>query len=171
MPIWQDIERTKLPKVRQLYEWWLSKRGQRRLPSRADLDPAKLKALLPYILIADFTVDPFRVCYRLAGTMVVELSGCQFAGRYLDELVPPDSEERWEDHYRRVYESALPVFGETTVPLISGGGLFTYEFGIFPLSMNGEDVRQFLAIEDYGATERRMDQVIQDLTPWKEPRS
>jgi hypothetical protein len=169
MPIWRDIEKTKLPKVRQVYEWWLAKRGQRRLPDRADFDPAELKPLLPYILMADFTLDPFRVRYRLAGTTVVELSGCKFAGRYLDELLPPDSEEQWENHYRQVYESALPVFGETTVPLLSGDELFTYEFGIFPLSMGGEDVRQFLAIEDYGSTERRMDQVIRDITPWKDP--
>lgn len=169
MPAWQDIEKTTLPKIRQVHGWWLAKRGPRRLPDRADFDPAEMKALLPYLLIADFTLNPFRVRYRLAGTTVVELSGCQFAGRYLDELVPPDAEERWEDHYRLAYESASPVFGETTVPLLSGSGFFTYEFGIFPLSMGGDAVRQFLAVEDYGETEMRIDQVTKGLATWKDP--
>ncbi len=41
-----------------------------------------------------------------------------------------------------------PLLGDATVPAKAGGS-FRYEFGIFPLTVGGTEVRQFVAIEDY----------------------
>jgi hypothetical protein len=38
--------------------------------------------------------------------------------------------------------------GALTVPA-AAGGTFRYEFGIFPLTLGGTEVRQFVALEDY----------------------
>lgn len=164
------IQQVASEKIKKINEWWLSKKAGRPLPDRADVDPSELKSLLPYILISDFSLNPFRVRYRLIGTRVVDVSGFNFAGRYLDELIPPDMEEPWSDHYRSAFESRSPVFGETTVPTIHLMA-FKYEFGIFPLTCGGESVAQFLAIEDYGTTEPRVQQLISDLKQWKDHRN
>lgn len=163
------IQQVASEKIKKINEWWLSKKAGRPLPDRADVDPSELKSLLPYILISDFSLNPFRVRYRLIGTRVVDVSGFNFAGRYLDELIPPDMEEPWMEHYRSAFESRSPVFGETTVPTIHLM-TFKYEFGIFPLTCGGEAVAQFLAIEDYGTTEPRLQQLISDLKQWKDHR-
>ena len=56
-------------------------------PERALLDPPRLKALLPYIYIAEFEDEPFRVRYRLTGTAVDEWLGVSVVGHYLDEFL------------------------------------------------------------------------------------
>lgn len=89
-----------------------------------------------------------RIKYRLIGTKVVEATGFDITGHFLDELVPSDQGEPWMDHYRQAYEGRRPILGETTVPT-STGGTFTYEFGICPLRNGGREVRQFIAVEDY----------------------
>jgi hypothetical protein len=167
MARWLEIDQTTSDKIRQMHAWWLVKRGQRPLPDRLDVDPAELKALLPYILICDCGLDPFRVRYRLIGTRVVEVSGFNFVGRYLDELTPPDGDEPWAEHYRVAYDSRMPVYGATTVPTMHGD-LFRYEFSIFPLTNGGSQVEQFLALEDYGETAPRVQQMIEDLASWKD---
>ena len=167
MPGWQEIEKVKSPMIRQLNAWWVSKRGLRSLPDRADVDPSDLKPLLPNILLADCTVDPFRIRYRLLGDNVVHVSGFNFAGRYLDELQAPDSTEPWLEHYRLAFNTQLPVYGDTMVPTIHGTQ-FTYEFGIFPLTHGGTDVGQFIALEDYGEITPRAKSFIDNLAPWKE---
>ncbi len=63
------------------------KAGARALPDRADLDPAEIPLLLPYILISEVE-QPFRIRYRLIGTEVVHVTGMNFTGHYLDELIP-----------------------------------------------------------------------------------
>ncbi len=169
MPIMPGIESIASPKIQRVDQWWQDKRAGRKLPDRADLDPADLKPLLPYILLLEASLDPFRLRFRLLGTKVVYVSGFDFTGRYLDELLPPDTEEPWLDHYRRAFDSCAPVFGTTTVPTLHGA-LFDYEFAIFPLTHGGATVAQFLSIEDYGDSEPRVDQLIDDLAPWKKQR-
>lgn len=72
-----------------LYDYWSSKRrGPDDLPSRDDIKPEEIKALLPYLWIMDFdrTTRTFR--YRLIGTAVVEGVGEDFTGRTLNECHP-----------------------------------------------------------------------------------
>ncbi|MBK8157715.1 MAG: PAS domain-containing protein [Rhodospirillaceae bacterium] len=92
MPIVQDPAAIASVKIDQLRRWWLSKCGQRRFPDRADLDPAELKPLLPYILISE-RLEPFNVRYRLVGTRVVGITGLDITGRDLAALTPPDATE------------------------------------------------------------------------------
>ena len=87
MTAWQDIKRSTSQRVQALDAWWHAKAGSRPLPDRADLDPAEISQLLPYVLISEL-IRPFRVRYRLLGTEVVQIAGMDFAGCYLDELIP-----------------------------------------------------------------------------------
>jgi hypothetical protein len=165
MASWREIEKTQAVLVRQLYDYWQSKRRGRDVPDRADIDPAEIKPLLPNILIAEVSDPPFRIRYRLVGGRVTQLTGFDFTGRYLDELLPTDFENRWHDDYREARDHRVPILGAVVVPTIQGDQ-FRYEFGIFPLTLGGDAVRQFIAIEDYGGREPRTLQLEDKLKPW-----
>ncbi len=165
MTAWQDMAQTKSERVRAFDAWWRAKAGTRRMPDRSDIDPMEIPHLLPYLLLSEI-VPPFRIRYRLLGTEVVEITGMDFAGCYLDQLIPPGEEEDWMRNYRLCAESALPVYGLSTVRTLQGG-LFSYEFGIWPLTKDSPDVRQFIAIEDYGPHKVRVRALLDQITPWR----
>lgn len=167
MPRWTDIGRTTAPMVRQLHDYWQSKRRGRDIPDRTDIDPAEIKPLLPNILIADASDPPFRVRYRLIGSRIAAASGMDLTGRYLDELIAADEEGHWLEFYEEAWRRRIPVYGEVTVPTLHGDE-FRYEFGIFPLSRGSDDVGQFIAIEDYGGREPRLKQIEDRIAPWRE---
>jgi hypothetical protein len=146
--------------VRSLYAWWYSKEASS-VPDRSAVDPADLKRMLPNILISEVHHEPFRIRYRLVGTKVVEVTGFDIVGRFLDELLPAEPNEPWMDHYRWIHSHRLPLLGSTTVPT-SAGAPFTYEFGIFPLRKGSESIEQFIAVEDYFDLRT----TLIDLVPW-----
>jgi hypothetical protein len=123
--------------VRLMHRWWLSKCSGD-IPDRSALDPADLKPLLPNILLSDVEHDPFRIRYRLVGTRAHEATGFNIVGRYLDELLPSDPDEPWMDDYELAYRTRRPVLGISAIRTTIGG-LFTYEYGLFPLRNGGKD--------------------------------
>ena len=148
MPTWTDPEQSTSPLVRALHAWWLSKRGASGIPDRSDLDPIALKHLLPNIIISEVETEPFRIRYRLVGTKIADITGFNFTGRYLDEIIGGASDTPWMELYAAILGNRTPRFGSVT-EATTNGGTFTYEFGIFPLGVGGTEVKQFVAIEDY----------------------
>jgi hypothetical protein len=52
------------------YRYWLGKRDGRAISARSDIDPADIRALLPYLAVVHKSVGQFR--FRLGGIAVVE---------------------------------------------------------------------------------------------------
>jgi len=75
-----------VPLLRDLYEYWHGKKGDRKMPSRPDICPTEIIDLLPKILLIDVTYEPLRFRFRLIGTDVVSIMGQDVTGKYLDEL-------------------------------------------------------------------------------------
>jgi hypothetical protein len=165
MTAWQDIKRSTSQRVQALDAWWHAKAGSRPLPDRADLDPAEISQLLPYVLISEL-IRPFRIRYRLLGTEVVQIAGMDFAGCYLDELIPAGDEEPWMDHYRLCAQTARPVYGVSTVKTLHGSA-FSYEYGIWPLTKGSAEVSQFIGIEDYGTHKIRVRALLDQVKQWR----
>ncbi|MBL8710324.1 MAG: PAS domain-containing protein [Rhodospirillaceae bacterium] len=137
------------PNIRLLYDYWRSIGGGR-APERDRVDPASIKNLLPYLMLVEFTADPFRVRYRLTGTRVDEFTGINLTGRYLDEFCSGDGAvavRHLEDAYRQCAASGQPYQGVYEWQTVSGY-LRQIGFGLFPLSISGS-IRQCLSIEDY----------------------
>jgi hypothetical protein len=146
VPVWEDIAQSDSPMVRKLHAWWLALRGHRDMPDRSALWPGDILKLLPFIFLAELRGE--RIRYRLVGTKAVALTGFDFTGRYLDEFQRAGADVPWDEYYRTVIQTRRPLMGSVTVPA-KAGGTFRYEFGIFPLTLGGAEVRQFIAIEDY----------------------
>jgi hypothetical protein len=145
---WTDVGQCKSRMIRDLNDWWISNQAAGGIPDRRSFDPAEYKALMPNLVVAEIEPDPFRVRYRLVGTRVAQFTGLDFTGRYLDELIALGSTSEWQHQYAAASASRKPVFGSITEPT-TAGGTFTFEFGLFPVSAGGSDVRQFIGVEDY----------------------
>jgi len=136
------------PRVRQLRDYWESKRRGCVMPARADVDPSELKPLLPALLIADLFSDPLRVRFRLAGTKVCEAFGFNIAGRWLEELDVAAGIPFWVAQYGRMIATQAPVYGRTTGTR-GGFELLRGDWAMFPLSSDGLRIDQCLGIEDW----------------------
>lgn len=148
LPTWTDPDLTKSTLVRTLHDWWSANAGAAGIPDRTAFDLVEHRLLMPNVMITEVETDPFRLRYRLVGTRVVANLGVDFTGRYLDELIGADFEVPWLDYYRQAYADRKPLMGSLTEPTKSGG-TFTYEFGLFPVTRGGTEVKQFIALEDY----------------------
>jgi hypothetical protein len=51
------------PRLRRLYEYWLAKKGQRRFPSRRDIDPVDFPYVLGHVILFDVMRGP--LCFRV----------------------------------------------------------------------------------------------------------
>jgi len=67
------------------YNYWNEKRGDRAMPSRADLDPIEMKRWLPGIIIVDVLENPRRLVYRLVGSRSVSLRQTDVTGKTVPE--------------------------------------------------------------------------------------
>jgi len=99
------------PKIQRMHEYWLAKRADRLMPSRADVDPLELRDCLGNLCIVDVTGEtPARFRFRLDGSNLVLSTGFDMTGKFLEEM--PDAEYRRfvAAIYQRVLETSAPVF-------------------------------------------------------------
>jgi len=94
---------------RVLLDYWLAKRGGRRMPARADIDPAELVALLPNLMLVDVVGDPARFRFRLVGTRVVRASGEDRTGHFFDEYPFFRAYPTVFEQYRQVATEVEPL--------------------------------------------------------------
>ncbi len=135
--------------IEALHRYWNS-HADGRPPQRSDIDPADIKLLLPFLYIARYERNPFRVRYILTGTEVDRWNGFNLTGRCIDEFLGADTNGANRillDAYTKAFETAAPVFCTYSWPTRAG---YTLEVrvGVFPLRV-GEQIEQCLAIEDY----------------------
>jgi hypothetical protein len=140
--------------LQQFYAYWEGKRAGRTLPLKAAIDPAEIKDILPYVIIAEVRDQPLRVRYRLVGTEIVKLRGREFTGKWLDEVQwNPVFLDRLLQEYRVLIDERRPLLGADDL-YSADGPRVAYEWGMFPLSEDGERVSHCLAIEDHRGLER-----------------
>ncbi|MEO3428802.1 PAS domain-containing protein [Pelagibius sp. CAU 1746] len=139
--------------IRALFRYWRSKCPEGGIPRRADIDPVDIPRLMPKLLIADIERNPFRVRYRLVGTRIVEMTGFEFTGRYLDEIALEDYEGPFQECYQTACETKSPIITRISWSLTPG---LTAEYDVcfLPLSDDGETANMALSLECYQKVER-----------------
>jgi hypothetical protein len=131
-----------------LFRYWDEKRGSRRMPRRADIDPAELVRYLPALMIVDVVADDRRYVYRLVGTREVEARGRDPTGRAVGEAFIGASREGVFGNYDCVCLIGRPHVDLETV--ISNRNRLDNSHVIFlPLSEDGETVSQILVYTDF----------------------
>src|SRR3546814_1114768 len=79
------------PKLRGLLVHWLEVRGDRLIPARGDLDPARIAPVLPFIWLCDYECGPDLLRYRLSGEELNTIYGFSLKGRELGSVFPETS--------------------------------------------------------------------------------
>jgi hypothetical protein len=135
-----------------LLRHWNHIRGERRWPSRGEIDPAAMIPVLPHVMITGIEYNPFRVLYRLVGTEIAHFARFDFTGCYADALHFQDDEaEDWTVYYRAVIGAQAPGIGQTFWT-VSGNLKRWMEFVICPLSTDGGIIDRCICVEDYEHT-------------------
>lgn len=97
-----------------LYSYWSDKRGDRSMPSRADVDPAELRGLLPHLLLLDVVDGGQDFRYRLVGTEIERHIGRQVTGRLIGEALSGDYLAYILSLHQRVLTEKAPVYSENS---------------------------------------------------------
>jgi hypothetical protein len=95
-------------RLRRLFAYWLDKRGERLFPAKAEIDPVEFAYVLGYVTLVEVEHAPRRYRFRLDGSILVELSGTNYTGRYLDELPGEEYVAFIKETYDRVTDSGEP---------------------------------------------------------------
>lgn len=123
--------------LRNIYQYWINIKGERSMPSRADLNPADIVKLLPHINLIDVEHETGRYKMRLIGTETVKAMGLDVTGKYLDEF--PLIEQVLKKNYAWLVREKCPYINFDKLKWSSKSFMEYYALGL-PLSQNGKDV-------------------------------
>jgi hypothetical protein len=140
---------------RRLFEYWREKRGARKMPARADLEPADIPDLLPDIALVDVLEAPPFLRYRLVGTRQCAARGFDPTGKPVTEghlgRDLPGMREQVLANYRKVIDSGKPLFRDTSIAghdnrgdILLGGRLIARFTLFLPLGCDGGTVDMVL---------------------------
>src|ERR1700689_601996 len=96
----------KHPSSREFFAYWDARRGDARAPDRCEIEPGAVRGLLGDIFVLSYDAAsgyPFRV----AGTRVCALRGCDLKDRSFSALFAPDGRREIEDIIAVVAEEML----------------------------------------------------------------
>lgn len=116
----------------RLLDYWDRLRGDRLMPQRSGLDPAELKAILPYLTILEVRARDTLI-YRLAGTAIRDMVGTELTNRNLLDFTPSTS--RAVRSWRHWTIATLPCGAFYHLPLTySGGAVNMHEGLLLPMA-------------------------------------
>lgn len=91
-----------------LHDYWRGKRTMTPMPSRADIHPRDFKGHLPRIFLIDVLPDG-GFAFRLAGTAIVDLFGCDPTGKALPDALGPQAARLASAVFTAVVEYGRPM--------------------------------------------------------------
>lgn len=142
-----DPPRSAKPALAFLQDYWNAKRGTRAMPSRADINPAEMKAHIRAIVLVDALPGFADFRYRMIGSDVTEHMLSDATGKTLREAFAPYGEAAVEGAiagYTHIARNKviLRIYGSAAwlhQPHLDFDGLH------FPLSDDGENVNMILS--------------------------
>ncbi|WP_213738357.1 PAS domain-containing protein [Bradyrhizobium sp. dw_411] len=109
----------KHPSSREFFAYWDEQRGTARAPDRSEIEPGAVRELLGDIFVLSYDADagyPFRV----AGTRVCALLGCDLKDRSFSALFTPDCRHEIEGVVSAVAEEMLAAIAGITATAQDG---------------------------------------------------
>jgi hypothetical protein len=127
------------PHLQRLYQYWAEKRGERAMPSRADIDPLDMRFAIGNLILIDViegSAPQFRI--RLHGSNLSERVGFDLTGKMLDALPHPEFRELTRQSFTKVAKTKKPLHAYRDRVLDDRRR--HYETLILPLSSDGDRV-------------------------------
>ncbi|MBM3547345.1 MAG: PAS domain-containing protein [Alphaproteobacteria bacterium] len=128
-------EEIRHPNLVRLYRHWDEMRRGRAMPSRADVDPLNLPALLGNLILIDVLREPLRFRYRLIGSRLTERVKRDMTGKFFDEVPEPVYRARLYEWHGGCVDEKVPRAAVTARRLLDRWE--PYEILTVPLSTDG----------------------------------
>ncbi|HEX2115262.1 MAG TPA: PAS domain-containing protein [Alphaproteobacteria bacterium] len=141
-----DTDAIHSKRLRELYAYWRSK-AKGCWPSRADIDPAEIPHLLPYVFLVDVERDPQRFRFRLIGTQICAWSGRDVTGMYVDDPAYGPRGPEVIRQYAEVIARGLPFYIERPASRPERDYAY-YDRIALPLAQDGRTVDMLLCAAD-----------------------
>lgn len=145
------------PRFRWLFQYWLERRRDGRLPGRDDIDPLDFPHLLGRIYLIEVVHDGPRVRFRfrLWGTKISGLFRHEHTGHWLEDIAAPGTLPDLERTLLTCVEERRPHFWRREIP----GGVVDFVATrrmLLPLAADGETVDMLfgLILEDQSSLSR-----------------
>jgi hypothetical protein len=135
------------PILHALRDHWLSLKGDRAMPARADIDPTHIPALLRHLVLVDVMGAPPVFRYRLIGTAVTRIANRDATGRVLDESLYGANTDRVLRTYRETVADKSPKAVREIVQFVDKDWI-KIEVLLMPLSSNGGTIDMIIGAVD-----------------------
>jgi len=130
-------------RLHQIHAYWKSRRRDRLMPSRSDIDPVDVPALLPFIVLLDVLNDPRDFRFRLAGTHFRESVGSEVTGLLIGDVFPPTFNAEVHYHCNNCVHRRAPLVGSGKLWVV-GREHVDWEGIVLPLSPDDTTVNMLL---------------------------
>ena len=124
---------------RELYEYWLGRHRDGRLPGRGDIDPLEVPRLLKGLALLEVVGDAEDFAFVLAGSRIEEVHGRTLKGVTLGELRETDGLSPNAQQYVAAVRSGAPQYRQGNLKEY-GKEHWACRRLILPLSSDGERV-------------------------------
>ena len=145
------------PELREVKDYWLAKRGTRKLPRRADIEPVELRRHLPYLSLVEVLGDAEDFRFRLLGTEITHVLQRDSTGKTVREIyaqAEPEALNWMLEVYRIAATRQCPVLRRGTLRVIHKDYI-AFESLHLPLSDDGDRVNMFLGRMRFITGERK----------------
>ena len=115
-----------VPEQRQLYDYWLSRTESGGLPTRADINPAHIPRLLPFISLIDVDDALHQSRVRLAGTRLRDVYDREITGLRIEDLDLGPKRDYWMAAYHHTAVDGKPTQGIVRGPRVNKEHLVQY---------------------------------------------
>lgn len=148
----QTVQR---PRLQRLLQYWEQKRGDRRLPARADLDPLEFAWMLGDVSLVEVhrSEEGLRYRFRLMGSRAVERLGYDITGKWLEDLPSPDYRARLVEVFGLMVARAAPHVERPN--MLIDNHVHHYEMLRLPLGRDGYRVDMLMMAVDFTESESR----------------
>ena len=138
------------PKIQWAYDFWLARKGDRELPSRADFMPEDMRPILGCTMLLTVSYKPLVLRYTICGTDIVEHYGTDLTGKLADDLEPKAFADLIMELYRDLIAKRRPMIHKVTFETLDR--LSEFERLMLPLATDGGQIDQILTISEYQKT-------------------
>lgn len=141
----RDIAGPSDPIVTRIHRYWSDKRGGRRMPSRADIDPAELGRLVLNVMLYDVEEPGKLYRVRLVGGAIVDFHGVNATGEIAGTFMPPTSAAQTIEILNAVVANRAPRFRAGFAHWSRDKSYRQFEACFLPLSPDDDRVDKILA--------------------------
>ena len=136
-----------VPEQRQLYDYWIGCSAGKAMASRADINPAHIPRLLPYISLVEIDAALDRSKVRLAGTRLRDVFDREITGLTIEELDLGAKRDYWMAAYRHTALDGKPTQGIVRGPRLNKEHLVQYWIKLPLADAEGDAVKMVLCLD------------------------